>query len=318
MAEDYRVEVGFWDHPKTVRLMRRLGPEAAISVQRLWEFCASNPSRSTGDLEGMDDEAIEIAVKWTGQPGAWIDAVTTDAMRFVDGDENERMAHELEVHQPWLAGAAERSESGRIASLVRWHSNGKHAVKRRGCPLCFPQSGPHSAPHTGRIKNGAGRTKNDAGRIAGSIDPQCPDSDSDSDPQPSTTHSPRRVKAIKLNDDDRPPWKSGDPIVTMRDWLDATQHLRGGSAPYTPSAKTTALIEGGQIEWHEYGGAIAEADVEGKGPNWVAGKIYGRREDAAKLAALPATPASSRDQMDTAARSAREARFSGAGDENDG
>jgi hypothetical protein len=153
MADDYRVEVGFWDHPKTVKVMRDCGGwEGGVCIQRLFEFCAKNLGRSTGDLTGMEDDDIEIAVKWSGAPGVWIASVRLRGFF----DEGTNQIHEFEEHQPWIAGTAGRSESGRVASAVRWHKEGKHAAPKKGCPLC---------------ERNADASKTDAARI----DPQCPD-----------------------------------------------------------------------------------------------------------------------------------------------
>ena len=54
--DDYRVMVGFLDHPKTRRLKRRIGHEAVEVILRLWEFATSNASRREGDLSGLDND----------------------------------------------------------------------------------------------------------------------------------------------------------------------------------------------------------------------------------------------------------------------
>ena len=67
MNTDIRIDGEFLDHPKTQKLIRRLGLEGLFSLQALWIWCAKN--RPDGDLSGMDDEDIAIAARWTGNAG---------------------------------------------------------------------------------------------------------------------------------------------------------------------------------------------------------------------------------------------------------
>jgi hypothetical protein len=62
---DIRLSIGFWDHPKTGRLIRRLGLQGAISLQILWLW--STQHRPDGVLSGLDAEDIEFAARWLPQ-----------------------------------------------------------------------------------------------------------------------------------------------------------------------------------------------------------------------------------------------------------
>mgnify|MGYP000243346383 CR=1 FL=1 len=59
MNRDIRLSVGFFDHPKIIKLERQLGYEGVIALIRLWLWVAQN--RPSGLLSGMDDEDIAIA-----------------------------------------------------------------------------------------------------------------------------------------------------------------------------------------------------------------------------------------------------------------
>ena len=80
MNSDIRLSVGFWEHPKTIKLIRRLGLEGARSLQILWLWATQN--RSDGVLSGMDAEDIEIAAKWDGEPTALYRVLTE--LGFID------------------------------------------------------------------------------------------------------------------------------------------------------------------------------------------------------------------------------------------
>lgn len=118
MAGDIRIETGFLDHPKTVKLCRRIGPTAPLYVMRLWLWVSDH--HPTGWLGDMDDEAIEIACRWEGEAGKLVAALVE--VGFVDGDEHERQIHEWMEHQPWVAKRNERKEQARNAASARWHA----------------------------------------------------------------------------------------------------------------------------------------------------------------------------------------------------
>ena len=81
MAADARLSTGLPSHPKTKKLIRRLGQSAAWSLVCLILWAADN--RSDGDLSGMSIEDIELASDWLGEDGALVDALV--AVRFLDG-----------------------------------------------------------------------------------------------------------------------------------------------------------------------------------------------------------------------------------------
>ena len=62
-VSDIRLSVDFFQHPKTIKLERRLGIEGVKALLSLWMWDAQN--RPDGVLSGMDPEDIEIAAGWT-------------------------------------------------------------------------------------------------------------------------------------------------------------------------------------------------------------------------------------------------------------
>lgn len=84
MATDARLSVGLVSHPKTKKLIRRLGTNGAWRLVCLFLWCAAN--RSDGDLTGMSDEDIELAVDWNGDPRAFVGALRD--FGFVEGREH--------------------------------------------------------------------------------------------------------------------------------------------------------------------------------------------------------------------------------------
>lgn len=81
---DARIAVGLPGHPKTKKLIRRIGTDGAWRLVCLFLWCAAN--RSDGDLAGMSDDDIELVVDWDGDPRAFIGALRD--LGFVEGREH--------------------------------------------------------------------------------------------------------------------------------------------------------------------------------------------------------------------------------------
>lgn len=166
MPDDFRLQCSFFDHPKTVKLARRLGDPAVLCLLRLFAFCAKNEDRMRGDLSGLDDEDLEIAAGWAGEHGVF--ARTLREVKFLDGDR----IRDWETHQPWAANFKKRSTAAKIANLVRWHKRGQHRDEPHpDCRLCADGVRSGSDSDALRTKPDARRTKADS-----------PDPDPDPDP----------------------------------------------------------------------------------------------------------------------------------------
>lgn len=117
MVADARISTGLPGHPKTKKLIKRLGSGAAWNLVCLFLWAADN--RSDGDLSGLSDEDIELCVDWSGQDGAFVGALRD--VGFVDGAEGELQIHDWMEHNPWAAGAEMRSAKARWNAAKRHH-----------------------------------------------------------------------------------------------------------------------------------------------------------------------------------------------------
>src|SRR5690606_21284062 len=95
MSGDARISTGFPGHPKTKKLVRRLGPEAAWALVCLIRWTRSN--RPDGDLEGMSAEDIELACDWSGDADALVRELAS--VGFLDGEEGAYRLHDWADHQ---------------------------------------------------------------------------------------------------------------------------------------------------------------------------------------------------------------------------
>lgn len=111
MSEDIRLSVGFWSHPKTIKLQRRLGVEGVLALLRLWTW--TGQSRPSGALTGMDAEDIEIAAGWQGEAQKL--AAAFEELRWIDREGDDYSIHGWDEHQPWVSGEAARKRAASIA-----------------------------------------------------------------------------------------------------------------------------------------------------------------------------------------------------------
>lgn len=116
-TDDARIAVGLPAHPKTKKLIKRLGQASAWNLVCLILWAAQN--RSDGNLTGMSEEDIELASDWSGEDGAFVEALT--AVRFLDCVDGGYTLHDWIDHNPWAAGADARSAKARWNAAKRHH-----------------------------------------------------------------------------------------------------------------------------------------------------------------------------------------------------
>ncbi|MDD2966625.1 MAG: hypothetical protein PHN64_03900 [Desulfovibrionaceae bacterium] len=153
MNTDIRLSVEFFDHPKVVKLKRRLGLEGVFALQMLWVWAAQ--SRPDGVLSGMDEEDIEIAARWDGEEGRLLEALVS--LRFIDSEGGEYILHGWEEHQAYASKAEERRSKAKAAADARWgnakkETQGESSNAKECSELCsehatsMPQASLSNAP----------------------------------------------------------------------------------------------------------------------------------------------------------------------------
>lgn len=114
---DFRMKVGFFKHPKTKKLIRRIGKGGAFALLELIAH-ARTKCPTTGRLDGYSDEDIALAADFDGDPKAFIDALLE--CRWIDGTTGERTIHDWPDHQPHAANTDRLSMIGKQAADARW------------------------------------------------------------------------------------------------------------------------------------------------------------------------------------------------------
>lgn len=116
MNTDIRLSVTFPNHPKIIKLQRRLESQAVVSLIYLWIHVAQN--KSSGVLANMSAEDIEIAAQWNGQPDAFVKTLVE--LRLLDHENNTYTVHNWEKNNPYAFHASDRSAKAIKAAQARW------------------------------------------------------------------------------------------------------------------------------------------------------------------------------------------------------
>lgn len=113
---DFRLAVGYFEHPKIVKLERRIEESGVLAHIRLLRHTTVN--HPDGVLVGMDIEDIEIAAKWCGEDGAFVAALLQ--IRLLDESDGTYTVHDWADHNPWACGFKARSLAGKKAAVIKW------------------------------------------------------------------------------------------------------------------------------------------------------------------------------------------------------
>lgn len=126
--KDIRLSTEFWDHPKTVKLIRRIGLEGIRSLQILWLWTRVN--RPEGILTGMNAEDIEIAARWEGEPERFVNESLN--VRWIDVNDETYSLHDWGEHNPWSADSVERGDKARFSRMAKTHKKLYEKFKKAG------------------------------------------------------------------------------------------------------------------------------------------------------------------------------------------
>jgi len=130
MNSDFRVQVGFADHPKTKKLIRRVGYRAAFGLGRIWAHAAQH--KPDGRLTDMTIEDIELVADWDPErPGELVPVL--EELRWLDRDGDTYLLHDWQEHNPFAASSQERSEHARKAAQERWAKKSNAASIEEHC-----------------------------------------------------------------------------------------------------------------------------------------------------------------------------------------
>lgn len=118
MNNDIRLSLGFFTHPKTIKLQRRLGLEGVFCLQRLWCFTAQH--RCSGILSDMDSEELAIAAGWVNDVTTFV--TTLVQLRWLDDVDGVYRVHDWLDHNGFASSADDRSDKARFSRMAKTHN----------------------------------------------------------------------------------------------------------------------------------------------------------------------------------------------------
>jgi hypothetical protein len=108
------LDVDYFDHVKTVRLIGLLGKGSAELPIRLWCYCGKHRAKD-GNLTGLSAQEIEAFVGWWGKPGAMVRAMVQ--VGFLDDTPDGYQLHDWGEREGHLRVFHERAKA---AAAARW------------------------------------------------------------------------------------------------------------------------------------------------------------------------------------------------------
>lgn len=153
--DDYRVATSWRTHPKRLLLEAKIGRDGVLAMMDLWGFCAQ--SKPDGDLAGMSNLAISVAAGWPRTPDEFINALTDDEIKLLDGELGAYKIHDLIDHNPWIATSFERKLGAQKAAHARWSKEGRIHAETQWCTANCNTVSPEMRQDAGRIIRNAER-----------------------------------------------------------------------------------------------------------------------------------------------------------------
>ena len=117
------LDLDYWDHPKTKRLIRLLGRGADVIPPRLWCYCGKYHAQD-GKLTGLTIEMIEAeTIRWWGPRGEAVQALVEAGFLEIDAD-GTYVVHDWLAHCGHLTVFKDRAKK---AAEKRWAKKGNNA-----------------------------------------------------------------------------------------------------------------------------------------------------------------------------------------------
>lgn len=132
---DIRVDVGFFSHRKTKRLIATAGLQAAWSLLVLW--AKMSQQRPKGVLFDMDEADIAMEAEWPGEASVFINALRlcggTSKPGYIDRlEDGTYVLHGWEEHQHFVFTRDKRSQVGRLNAMKKYEGRLKRLQKELG------------------------------------------------------------------------------------------------------------------------------------------------------------------------------------------
>ncbi len=109
------LDIDYFAHPKTKRLVRLLGKGSEVLPLKLWCYTAKY-FKEDGRLTGISTQEIESEVSWWGEPGQMVEVMLKEVFLERDAD-GTLMVHDWAEHEGHISAFSERAKA---AAKARW------------------------------------------------------------------------------------------------------------------------------------------------------------------------------------------------------
>jgi len=171
---DLNLDLDYFEHPKTKRLIGLLGKGAEVLPIKLWAYCGKY-HKEHGRLTGYSTQEIESIVGWWGDPGVFIAAMVK--VRLLDEEAGDYACHNWAKRNGHLEAL---SEKNRAAANARWNKLRKQRLEGMqtdapGMPQASVVHPPGMPQPTNQPANQPTDQKQQPGEVPRTQPPSCKD-----------------------------------------------------------------------------------------------------------------------------------------------
>ena len=154
MNKDFRIRVGFPNHPKTRKFTRELGIVGIAHLVLLWNYFSEHAPR--GFIKQMSDVFLSEICCWTGDPAALRDALQRH--QWIQISDQVGLEYFIEVvdwkdNQGWVYHEPERRKKASELANMRWSkefsgiaARNANSNAQRNAPSPNPSPSPNPKP----------------------------------------------------------------------------------------------------------------------------------------------------------------------------
>lgn len=132
------IDLDYFEHPKTRRLVAILGRGAELLPVRLWAFCGKFHYED-GALSGYAPAEIEAVAGWWGAEGEMVQAMIKVGFMDIDSESSNYRMHNWESHQGHIGSLKQRAKD---AAQKRWNKIKNAPSNATSMPPACPEHAP--------------------------------------------------------------------------------------------------------------------------------------------------------------------------------
>lgn len=122
------LDINYFDHYKTRRLIGILGPDADVLPIRLWAYCGRIHGKN-GELRGYSAAEIAAVIRWTGEPHKAVRAMIN--VGFLVRTKRGYACHDWHQHEGHLEAFSRRAKTAAEARWSKFRNDDATSIAKR-------------------------------------------------------------------------------------------------------------------------------------------------------------------------------------------